>query len=500
MPKIFKGGQDTIKLIAGHAMIMPHLPSKINLTTVSNKLSQNPSQDVASLGLFDSSTPNYTTYYPDVTEEDLNPKESDFIEPVFRLLSNTVVQQYHNPIEFPADVLKASMKKLVGITVNVDHETALGNAIGTVKSVEWQESYKASGMTIPAGINAVLKIDGKSNPRIARGIMMEPPSIHSNSVTVMFTWVPSHPTLGEDEFYNKLGTYDEKGKLVRKVASDIMFYRETSLVGMGADPFAQKVSGSKIVNPTLAKSRKPVDSKALKDEGQEFDAITIDWKNLDAETGTFTLGTFEIDVEEQNNKEMEQILLLLTTIFGLEEGSLTEDNYEETLNGIAQELTSLRESSDGEDEITIEGLTGMEVIANAIKELNTLKAGIPEGRTLSTLVSMSTIGETALSDLRKETKRLYALSLKEGKTEDQNIINLIDTASFETVTSLHKQYNEASDDNLEFTCNKCGSHEVSRQSSKPSGDGDEHVEKTTEELIEDITSKSNRRYIFSPSK
>src|SRR5690554_2420742 len=94
---------ETIRLVAGHSIIMSHLPNVLSLGNVSNKLSTNPSQVIESFGLFDSSTPNYTTYYPDVTEEDLKPKDSDFIEPVFRMLSNTVVHQHYNPIEFPED-------------------------------------------------------------------------------------------------------------------------------------------------------------------------------------------------------------------------------------------------------------------------------------------------------------------------------------------------------------------------------------------------------------
>ena len=93
---------------------------------------------------------------------------------------------------FNRDVLKKSMQMLIGQTINIDHEIAVGNAIGAVSEVFWQPAYKTkSGIEVPAGINAVLKIDGKSNPRIARGVMMDPPSIHSNSVTVRFKWEPS---------------------------------------------------------------------------------------------------------------------------------------------------------------------------------------------------------------------------------------------------------------------------------------------------------------------
>lgn len=109
------------------------------------------------------------------------------------------------PTDFSKNgVLKASMKLMLGQTVNCDHETSIGNAIGSVSQVMWQEGYTDGKFKIPAGINGVLKIDGKSNPRIARGILMEPPSIHSNSVTVQFRWDKSHPELDNNEFWENL--------------------------------------------------------------------------------------------------------------------------------------------------------------------------------------------------------------------------------------------------------------------------------------------------------
>ena len=160
---------------------------------------------------------------------------------MFRLLSETIVSKNWNPTDFGQNgVLKASMKMSLGQTVNCDHETNIGNAIGAVSQVMWQESYKDGSFTIPAGIDGILKIDGKANPRIARGILMEPPSIHSNSVTVQFKWDKSHPQMEDNEFYQKLGTYDSKGVMVRRMVTEIVRYLETSLVSHGADSFAQK--------------------------------------------------------------------------------------------------------------------------------------------------------------------------------------------------------------------------------------------------------------------
>ena len=52
----------------------------------------------------------------------------------------------------------------------------------------------------------------------------------------------------EWEFYDKLGTIAEDGTMVRRIATRIISYKETSLVSHGADPFAQLIKDNKINN------------------------------------------------------------------------------------------------------------------------------------------------------------------------------------------------------------------------------------------------------------
>jgi hypothetical protein len=89
----------TIKLAFGCNLIMGNAPDKITLDKLHEKLVADP-QAVESFGLFDSNTSNYNTYYPDVTAEDLAPKENEFIQPVFRALSEVVVHKDINPVDF----------------------------------------------------------------------------------------------------------------------------------------------------------------------------------------------------------------------------------------------------------------------------------------------------------------------------------------------------------------------------------------------------------------
>lgn len=498
MKKVFK---DTIILQGGHAMIVGHKPEKLSVSQI-NKVIEGHPQDLAQFGLFDNSTPNYTTYYPDVTAEDLKPSDDEFIEPIFRMLSNVTVHAKFNPIYFPADVLKKSMKKLIGQTINIDHETATGNAIGAVSAVEWQEEYKDGTIKVPAGINAVLKIDGKSNPRIARGIMMEPPSIHSNSVTVSFEWVQSHPTMDTEDFWGKLGTYDKKGNLIQRVVTNVLGYHETSLVGHGADPFAQRIKDGKIVNPKYAKSRYPL-SAGLNEEAERF--VSWDWKQFNGEletdivlnndTGNYTF----TNINDQNLEDME-LLRSLETIFGLEANSLTEENKEEKLKELKVQFDQFKADAEKAPEKPVIGtFIGLEAIEAEMTRLEGIVKDVPED--LAAQALLATTGTTMLKELREETTRLYKLTIEEGK-EDAAILGVITAADHQTLKALYKQYDELTDKEFSATCDDCGSNNVTRATATPaSGEGDTHVTKSSEEVIQNFVGKGNTEMtIFKEEK
>lgn len=473
---------ESIELNAGHAMIMPHKPEKIQMSQINDKIEAAP-QDIQQFGLFDNATPNYATYYPDVTEEDLNPKDSEFIEPIFRMLSNVTVHAQWNPINFPEAVLKKSMYKLIGQTVNIDHEMAVGNAIGSVKSVEWQKAYTSNGIKVPSGINATLKIDGKSNPRIARGIMMDPPSIHSNSVTVNFAWAKSHPKMDDDEFFSKLGSFDDKGKFVQKVATDILGYHETSLVSHGADPFAQKVKeDGKIVNPSYAHDRYPL--SAIQEDIHSF---TWDWKSPEIFNEEVIKNSYieKSNNNNENKENMKDLLKFIAVLFTLEADSLTEENYKKILGDIDYKgLKILADKS--KEPVKILELEGVEAIENEIKGLRTFKEGVPKD--LDAKISLAETGQEAIDALKADTKRLYALTIEEGK-EDINILSLIENSEYKILKSLHKQYDEATESMFNHTCNGCGSHDITRASVDPGSEGGQGGDtvKTDDEVMEHFT-------------
>ena len=472
---------DSIVMNAGHALIMSNKPAGITGDMVQKKAIEE-KRDTASFGLFDRATPNYTTYYPDLKVEDLQPKDSEFIEPLFRMLSKTVVHRQFNPIDFgKGNVLKNSMQLLVGQAVNVDHETALGNAIGSVKEVTWQNEYTTDdGITVPAGFNAVLKIDGKANPRIARGVMMDPPSIHSNSVTVRFKWEQSHLKMAQNEFYSKLGTFDEDGEMIRRVVTEVVSYAETSLVGHGADPFAQIIKDGKISNPKFAEIQDSF--SALKMEAADVSSYWVDYKDDVVSNSSTQSATLNFNNNNQNQLHMKkEDFLKLASVIGLAEGTdFTEENFSEVIT----------EAFNAKSKEASDALTAQETAEGKVTELEgTVTNHTTEKGDLETQVTELTanagVGETALSETREEVTRLYKLAVGEDNV-DAGILAVMEKADYTTSKAFHKQYKDAVDEKFEIKCNSCDSTDVNRMSAKvddPSNNGGgTHKELTNAEV------------------
>lgn len=404
---------------------------------------------------------DYNTYYPNLDKSELTPKDEEFIEPMFRLLSETIVSKNWNPTDFGQNgVLKASMKMLLGQTVNCDHETNIGNAIGAVSQVMWQESYKDGSFTIPAGINGILKIDGKANPRIARGILMEPPSIHSNSVTVQFKWDKSHPQMEDNEFYQKLGTYDSKGVMVRRMVTEIVRYLETSLVSHGADSFAQKIgSDGKIINPTFAKRtwasyEEYRDDKSKQYFFTDYKSDLTSYQEKDDTQGSFNDNDAK-DNQSNEKNSMNELQKFLESLFGdnlltLEEGKKMN---QETVVACIQSLVSSRnELQTSVDNLTTEKTSLTEQITNLNAEVANLK-------------EMATVGKNHIASLRENAVETYKKLM--GDKVDETIVTMLnaETTGITTLISLTKDYQARLEEKFPLTCSKCGSKDVNRASS-----------------------------------
>lgn len=445
---------------SGHTIMAGFLPTGVEPQTFSenfyrwNHVSK---ESVEKLGLFGSDI-DYNTYYPNLTKEDLTPNADEFIEPVFRLLSATIVSKNWNPTDFSQPgVLKASMRMLLGQTVNCDHSTDIGNAIGSVSQVMWQEGYKDGNFMIPAGINGVLKIDGKANPRIARGILMDPPSIHSNSVTVQFKWDKSHPGMDDRDFWDKLGTYDEKGNMIRKVVTEVVRYLETSLVSHGADSFAQKIGeDGKIINPEFAKRTWTSFAEYQEDTKKVY--YFTDFKediNSYQENNDTPPNNINTNNPLNNNTMNKELKEFLEKLFGnnlllLAEGQ--EVSTELALSAVQSLVNSKN---------TLEAS-----ITNLTTEKNQLSEQINQkDAEIANLTAMATVGKNHIASLREEVVGNYK-KLK-GDKVDETIVTMLnaETTGLQTLISLNKDYKAQLEEKFPLTCSKCGSHDVTRSSS-----------------------------------
>lgn len=439
---------EQVVLTGTHSLICSHIPSNLQLKP---EVGSNGGKDISKFGFW-SDAPQFNTYYPEAKPEDFNPAEADFIQPLFRVLSNTVVISNMGLIEFPVDVLKAAVSKLPGQALYPNHDSQVGNELGVVLDTVWQDSYKIGDLTIPAGINGRVKIDAKSNPRLARGIMMNPPSIHSVSCTVVYKWVKSHNFEKDWEFYDKMGTYGEDGQLVRKIATEIVYFTELSLVTGGADPFAKKLDDNgKIILPDFAKAQEVKPKVNM--------SYSRDWSKL-GEYGEASFSKSNINTKTENQMTLEELLSMIGTTFGI--NSVSADNVKAKLEKIKQGHENLVDAST----LKIGDIVGFDAIKESFTKM---KKEIDEYKTKEQFIKA---GEEHLAHVKEEAVRFYKLSLKEGQKEDENIIALINGSDLNQAVALEKQYHEMVDEKAPLTCASCGSHEISRASFKKKDDND----------------------------
>lgn len=459
---------DYARLGIGHGLILGCLPEVVQLQELNKILMAESHARTESFGLFETSSPNYTTYYPDVTPEDLMPKPEDFINPVFRALSMVTVHKRNNPIDFAQnDVLRPSGKLLLGQTVNVDHETATGNAIGSVADISWEDEYTTENkLVVPGGINSQLKIDGKSNPRLARGILMDPPSIHSTSVTVEFQWEQSHPKMERSEFFAKLGQLDDKGVQIRRVVTKVVRYHEISLVNHGADPYAQLIKKSgQINNPLYAHiSYNSAEEKALGGAIYYFD-----FKNLGTEDFGEVIQNSAIPKTIINNNNqvknttmLREFLVSLIAAYGLSNVTLadgaepTQEQVDAVRNAVLQAQAAAKTNSDA---LT----TSQNSVTQLTQQRDNLQTQLTAAQNGTEVAGLRTFQTNILTKLREETTNNYKLSTN---TPSQVVLDSIANANYEGLQALNVGYIAQLDANTPIKCTKCGSKEVSRGSAK----------------------------------
>lgn len=457
---------DSMIIGSGHSIMSGNIPEVVQEKDKLIQLTENffswtntSKESVQSLGFWGGDI-DYNTYYPELNPDELTPKDNEFITPMFRLLSETIVSKNYNPTDFSRNgVLKASMKLLLGQTVNCDHETNIGNAIGAVSKVVWQDSYKDGKFVIPGGINGILKIDGKANPRIARGILMDPPSIHSNSVTVQFKWEKSHPEMSDEEFWQKLGTYDENGVFVCRVVTEIVRYLETSLVSHGADSFAQKIGeDGKIVNPEFAhrtwNSFKEYDNDKLKQYSFMDNKLQNYVENDTQLNNDINKNSFNLNEDNKMNEELKEFLEKLFGKNMLTLGEGKEATQEEAISLIQNLVSDKNSLSEKVTNLTAENAK----LAKEIVELTTENTSLKE---------VSEYGKKCVTNLREAVVANYKKIQGDKLDEKDPVLIMLnsETTPLITLEGLNKNYEQTLKELFPMKCSKCGSKDISRASS-----------------------------------
>jgi len=470
-----------IQFRSDYSIFVPNKPKDIKCLNglCENILSRKNEESIARFGLFGGSN-DLNKFYPDLTEDDWTPKEADFIQPVFRALSETIVLFMGIPIDFSEDgVLKQSIDKLYGATVNTNHDTEVENSVGSVPEVSWQEAYNLNGVSVPAGLNAVLKIDAKSNPRLARGILMEPPAIHSTSVTVRFDYKPSHDI---EDFWEKLGQFDENGNLYRLVVTNIKSYPEISLVSHGSDPYAQKIDNGKINNPVYA------DSQYNFRDTSEHNFNYKPFKNANMEF-TEILALLGLNIEDVPDMDA-----LVAKFRAASENQVPEGVNLEELQTASSELAALKEVN---AEITPTLLTTL--MENQRKEgetpitedQTTVLAAVDELGGIDSIKEQVTLGEKYLSEVRSKAIADYKF-LAGDKAQDE-IINTIEKADLKAAKAFESFYHTELEEKIPLVCEECGSNKVSRASHKKEPKKNETAENSYKETRDKIARRHRRK-------
>lgn len=404
------------------------------------------------------------------------PKPEDLVRVPFRAITATMVAagSWRATDFTDTDVLRRSLLKLVGKTAFTEHRQYSSNQIGTVESAMWDEGGRVvNGQKIPPGINVVYLIDGKMNEKLARGLLMTPPAIYSNSVTVEFMWESTHDHFeDENDFLRNLGKVQADGRMAARKVTDIVDYHESSILWLGADPFAKMLD--KDGNPVN------VDHGSVFEQASSYakDLYTNDKKyfvacSFNREGIYLNPDTSSIPNEDPTKNPMEKILIeLARKLLNLPENEEVTQAHIDSIQLVKKdEQTSLladRSSFNAlkTDGVTKEAFDALKLAKGTLEAKNTELDG--KVTTLTAEVAakeeLAKVGESYLNAKRDEVTRLYKLQM--GANADEAVLTLIKEAKdMKAVDGLLAQYTKGVKEKFEASCTSCKSTDISFRSS-----------------------------------
>ncbi len=168
----------------------------------------------------------------DSIKESLKPQKSDYLDTVFRAISQTYIEGYAIDLREPG-VLEEATPMLAGLKLFRNHILLTENIIGYVPKSWWD----TKNFGVP-GINVNPQIDTVLGYNEARQLLSDPPLLDSVSIGFGFKFRRSHEDMPWRTFYSMLGR-EVDGEIVRFIVTKITDIWELSLVWSGADELAK---------------------------------------------------------------------------------------------------------------------------------------------------------------------------------------------------------------------------------------------------------------------
>lgn len=417
------------------------------------------------------------------------PKQGDFMLFPFRQLSATIVGAgTYKATDFSKDnVLKRSTPLLMGRPAYLNHMQIVGKEVGTIGDPEWSGGYKNSkGEPVPAGIEAPFVIDSVLEPELCRKMSSPISPIDSCSVTVIFEWEASHEFERDGDFYWHLGeTIDDE--MVRRIATKIIAYEESSLVWLGADPFAKMLDDKgQVINIDKAGAfakHKLADNpdQAKYDPERKFYVFDC----LDSEKFLHLSKSIAKFIEPKTENVInmnEELLAFLAAKFGctveeLKTGKFDKAKAEKFTIVAADSFAKMKTSEDFEKEVQAKAAAETK-ITTLTSEVETLKADKTklEGEKAS-LAPMATVGTNVLTAAKDEAKRIYGIFSK-GKPDATITAEIEGETDFTKLEKKIEMWGGKAVSEFGGSCAKCGHKEIKFRNSVPKegGEGGEKEE------------------------
>lgn len=423
-----------------------------------------------------------------VIPEGLESKQEDFLYVPFRLLSATMVAAGSwRATKFKPQVLKKAVQMLQGKGVYTNHNDNPKNWLGYVAKTKWQNAQKIAGETIPAGINGLLGIDTTldRNKDVAKGIVSG--AVYSNSVSIMFNYKMSHEFDDDWEFHRRVGTIHEDGKMIHLEPTEVLDMYETSLVSLGADPYAKRIGADGLVNVDNGGvyTEKTENNKFKQENKQKKFYVSCGLsKNVIHLTGKKMPTNLKKPTKLTKKDMNKQVLNALLLMFGC---STQDDLTVEMVKGFKglseedesilkvvneQALSLVSEKNDTIDSVALskflpkhsfignDDLTNLKESEKKLAEIE-VKLGLITKEKEGLEVSAK-IGEDFLKMKRDLAKKFYRLEKMDDA--DESICELFDTATSEQLDALVKQHGIVIGGQFSYNCSDCGSHKFKFQS------------------------------------